>query len=50
MKTLEKYLNEIKRDEIIDEILNLKLNGGSKLKIQKLQQKLVDIEKTLKND
>tara|TARA_B100001248_G_C27093662_1_gene323775 strand:- start:380 stop:532 length:153 start_codon:yes stop_codon:yes gene_type:complete len=50
MQSLENYLNEIKRDEIIDQILNLKLNKGSKLKIQKLQQKLVDIEKTLKND
>ena len=50
MQSLENYLNEIKRDEIIDEILNLKLNRGSKLKIQKLQQKLVDIEKNLKDD
>ena len=30
-----------------NEILDLKLNRGSKLKIQKLQQKLIDIEKKL---
>lgn len=45
-------MNELERDKIVNEILDLKLNRGSKLKIQKLQQKLIDIEKklNLKND
>ena len=40
-------MNEQKRDKIIDKILELKLNRGSKLEIQKLQQQLIDIEKKL---
>tara|TARA_Y100001972_G_C7543259_1_gene273269 strand:+ start:598 stop:756 length:159 start_codon:yes stop_codon:yes gene_type:complete len=47
MQTLNNYMNELERDKIINEILDLKLNRGSKLKIQKLQQKLIDIEKKL---
>ena len=50
MQSLNNYMNEQKRDKIIDEILELKLNRGSKLKIQKLQQQLIDIEKKLDND
>tara|TARA_B100000963_G_scaffold211010_1_gene183869 strand:+ start:16436 stop:16594 length:159 start_codon:yes stop_codon:yes gene_type:complete len=52
MQTLNNYMNELERDKIVNEILDLKLNRGSKLKIQKLQQKLIDIEKklNLKND
>ena len=50
MQSLNNYMNEKKRDKIIDEILELKLNRGSKLKIQKLQQQLIDIEKKLDND
>ena len=40
-------MNEQKRDKIVDKILELKLNRGSKLEIQKLQQQLIDIEKKL---
>ena len=40
-------MNELERDKIVEQILELKLNRGSKLKIQKLQQKLIDIEKKL---
>lgn len=47
MQTFNNYMNEQKRDKIINEILELKLNRGSKLKIQKLQQQLIDIEKKL---
>tara|TARA_Y100001972_G_scaffold105762_1_gene133593 strand:- start:327 stop:485 length:159 start_codon:yes stop_codon:yes gene_type:complete len=47
MQTLNNYMNELERDKIVEQILELKLNRGSKLKIQKLQQKLIDIEKKL---
>ena len=40
-------MNEQKRDKIVEKILELKLNRGSKLEIQKLQQQLIDIEKKL---
>jgi len=40
-------MDEQKRDKIVDKILELKLNRGSKLEIQKLQQQLIDIEKKL---
>ena len=52
MQTLNNYMNELERDKIVEQILELKLNRGSKLKIQKLQQKLIDIEKkiNLEND
>lgn len=50
MQSIENYLNELKRDEIIEKILELKLKRGNKLKIQKLQQKLVNMEKKLNND
>ena len=47
MQTFDNYMNEQKRDKIIKKILELKLNRGSKLEIQKLQQQLIDIEKKL---
>tara|TARA_Y100000114_G_scaffold113985_1_gene107974 strand:+ start:180 stop:317 length:138 start_codon:yes stop_codon:yes gene_type:complete len=40
-------MDEQKRDKIVNKILELKLNRGSKLEIQKLQQQLIDIEKKL---
>jgi len=50
MQQLGDYLDQKRHDEIIDEILDLKLQGGkdSKLKIQKLQQELDEIEHRLK--
>ena len=54
-KTGVEYLKElpgheykkIEGDKIVNKILELKLNRGSKLQIQKLQQQLIDIEKKL---
>ena len=49
MQQLGDYLDQKRHDEIIEEILDLKLQKrkDSKLKIQKLQQELDDIEKRL---
>jgi len=45
-------MDEKRHGDIINEIIDLKLNGAktqkNKLKIQKLQQELVDIENRLK--
>ena len=50
MEQLGDYLDQKRHDEIIDEILDLKLQRGKdcKLKIQKLQQELDEIERRLK--
>jgi len=52
MQQLGDYLDERRHDEIIDEILDLKINQPktqkNKTKIQKLQQELDEIEKRLK--
>ena len=52
MQNLGSYLDEKRHGDIINEILDLKLNGPktqkTKLKIQKLQQEIVDIENRLK--
>lgn len=49
---LEGFEDERRFDKIIEEILDLKLKAkdtqGNKLKIQKLQQELVEIETRLK--
>lgn len=51
MHNLGNYIDERRHDQIIEEILDLKLNGRktqkNKLKIQKLQQELSDIENRL---
>ena len=51
MHNLGNYLDEKRHGDIINEILDLKLNGPNtqetKLKIQLLQQELVDIEHRL---
>ena len=52
MQNLGSYLDEKRHGDIINEILDLKLNGPktqkTKSKIQKLQQEMVDIENRLK--
>ena len=52
MQNLGSYLDEKRHGDIINEILDLKLNRSktqkTKLKIQKLQQEMVDIENRLK--
>ena len=52
MQNLGNYLDEKRHKDIIDEILDLKLEGPktqkTKLKIQKLQQEMIDIENRLK--
>lgn len=50
MEQLGDYLDQKRYDEIINEILDLKLQRGKdyKLKIQKLQQELDEIEHRLK--
>lgn len=52
MQNLGNYLDEKRHKDIIDEILDLKLQGPktqtTKLKIQKLQQEMIDIENRLK--
>ena len=52
MQNLGSYLDEKRHGDIINEILDLKLKGPktqeTKLKIQKLQQEMVDIENRLK--
>ena len=49
MQTLNDYLDERRLDEIMDEILDLKmkhpLSEANKLRIQKLQQELSEIER-----
>lgn len=51
MQNLGNYLDEKRHGDIINEILDLKLNGPktqeNKLKIQKLQQEMIDIENRL---
>ena len=51
MQNLGNYLDEKRHKDIIDEILDLKLEGANtqenKLKIQKLQQEMIDIENRL---
>ena len=51
MQNLGNYLDEKRHKDIIDEILDLKLEGPktqkTKLKIQKLQQEMIDIENRL---
>lgn len=48
MQNLSDYEDQRRHDQLIDEILDLKLKGPktqkTKLKIQKLQQELEDIE------
>jgi|AP86_3_1055499.scaffolds.fasta_scaffold07921_5 hypothetical protein len=52
MQKLEDYLDERRHDQIIEEILDLKVSGkkdsATKLRIQKLQQELDAIEHRLK--
>ena len=52
MQNLGNYLDEKRHGDIIEEILDLKLNGPktqkTKLKIQKLQQEMIDIENRIK--
>lgn len=52
MQNLGNYLDEKRHGDIIEEILDLKLNGPktqkTKLKIQKLQQEMIDIESRIK--
>ena len=52
MQNLGNYLDEKRHKDIIDEILDLKLEGPNtkktKLKIQKLKQEMIDIENRLK--
>ena len=52
MQNLGNYLDEKRHRDIINEILDLKLEGPktqqTKLKIQKLQQEMIDIENRLK--
>lgn len=52
MQNLEGYIDEKRHEDIINEILDLKLKApksvSNKKKIQKLQQELTDIEKRLK--
>lgn len=49
MQNLNDYLDERRLDEIMDEILDLKmkhpLSEANKLRIQKLQQELSEIER-----
>ena len=51
MQNLGNYLDEKRHKDIIVEILDLKLEGANtqenKLKIQKLQQEMIDIENRL---
>jgi len=52
MQNLGNYLDEKRHGDVIEEILDLKLNGPktqkTKLKIQKLQQEMIDIENRIK--
>ncbi|MDA7492453.1 hypothetical protein N8445_00640 [bacterium] len=52
MQNLNGYLDQKRHTDIINEILDLKLKGPktqkTKLKIQKLQQEMIDIENRLK--
>ena len=50
MNTLQEYGDEKSLDEIINKIIDLKYDKSkdNKLKIQKLQQEMVAIEKRLK--
>lgn len=52
MQNLGNYIDEKRHRDIIDEILDLKLEGpktqATKLKIQKLQQEMIEIENRLK--
>jgi hypothetical protein len=52
MQNLGNYIDEKRHRDIINEILDLKLEGPktqvTKLKIQKLQQEMIDIENRLK--
>lgn len=51
MQNLGNYIDEKRHRDIIDEILDLKLEGpktqATKLKIQKLQQEMIEIENRL---
>ena len=51
MQNLGNYIDEKRHRDIIEEILDLKLQGpktqATKLKIQKLQQEMIDIENRL---
>lgn len=52
MQNLGNYLDEKRHGDVIEEILDLKLNGPktqkTKLKIQKLQQEMIEIENRIK--
>jgi|TARA_B100000424_G_scaffold55576_1_gene40058 hypothetical protein len=50
MQTLQEYEDEKRLEDIINEIIDLKYDKtrDNKLKIQKLQQEMLDIENRLK--
>ncbi len=52
MQNLENYIDEKRHGDIINQILDLKLKGPktqeTKLKIQRLQQEMINIENRIK--
>jgi len=52
MNSLSDHLDKKRLDEVINEIIDLKYDKSkdNKLKIQKLQQEMLDIEKRIKYD